>query len=60
MLLPAVLLIAFALLPGADPRQQAEFFETKVRPVLARNCYACHTASKMSGLELAKIGRAHV
>jgi mono/diheme cytochrome c family protein len=28
-----------------------EFFEMKVRPVLARNCYACHSESKMGGLE---------
>lgn len=41
------------LLPGlclqADDR---ESFEMKVRPVLARNCYACHTQSKMGGLRL--------
>src|SRR5262245_24718153 len=29
-----------------------EFFETKVRPVLAKNCYGCHTDSKMGGLRL--------
>src|ERR1043165_1434436 len=34
---------------GADP---AEFFEMKVRPVLAKNCYTCHTESKMGGLRL--------
>ncbi len=28
------------------------FFETKVRPVLAKNCYACHTKSEMGGLRL--------
>ena len=27
-----------------------EFFETKVRPVLANDCLACHGASKMGGL----------
>jgi hypothetical protein len=26
-----------------------EFFETKVRPVLANDCLACHGASKMGG-----------
>lgn len=30
----------------------AEFFETRIRPVLARNCFACHAASKMGGLDL--------
>ena len=34
---------------GADPD---EFFESKVRPVLAANCYACHTDSRMGGLRL--------
>src|SRR6516164_10630743 len=32
-----------------------EFFETKVRPVLAKNCYGCHsseTKSPMGGLFL--------
>ena len=35
--------------PGAEA---AEFFEMRVRPVLARNCFACHTASRMGGLEM--------
>ena len=26
--------------------QDSGFFETKIRPVLARDCYACHSASK--------------
>jgi hypothetical protein len=30
-----------------------EFFETKVRPVLAKNCFACHTQTKLGGLEMA-------
>ena len=29
-----------------------DFFETKVRPVLAKNCYPCHTDSHMGGLRL--------
>ena len=36
---------------GAD--SPAEFFELKVRPVLAKNCFSCHTQSKMGGLEMA-------
>jgi len=30
----------------------AEFFESKVRPILAANCYACHTETAMGGLRL--------
>jgi mono/diheme cytochrome c family protein len=33
-------------------KDQSDFFETRVRPVLAKNCYACHTQSKMGGLQL--------
>ncbi|MFN7923358.1 MAG: PSD1 and planctomycete cytochrome C domain-containing protein [Bryobacteraceae bacterium] len=29
-----------------------EFFEAKVRPVLANKCYSCHTASALGGLRL--------
>ena len=29
-----------------------EFFETRVRPVLAKNCYPCHTTSRLGGLQL--------
>jgi len=29
-----------------------EFFETKIRPVLANNCYSCHTTSKMGDLRV--------
>src|SRR6185295_6445896 len=39
------------LLYSADDKAQ-EFFEMRVRPVLAKNCFACHTASKMGGLEM--------
>ncbi|MFN7923676.1 MAG: PSD1 and planctomycete cytochrome C domain-containing protein [Bryobacteraceae bacterium] len=50
MLLRAAYLLAIAAaLPGADP---AEFFETRVRPVLATNCYSCHAATKLGGLEV--------
>src|SRR3954470_14032277 len=39
--------------PAADPvakptAAQIEFFETKVRPVLADHCYSCHGAKKQS------------
>src|SRR6185295_12895249 len=37
--------------PGAAA-QGAEFFESKVRPVLAANCYDCHTDQRMGGLRV--------
>ena len=42
---------------GADPvsPDDLHFFENKIRPVLARHCYACHSAeaeTAMSGLRL--------
>lgn len=29
-----------------------EFFETRVRPVLANKCYACHADNKLGGLRV--------
>jgi hypothetical protein len=29
-----------------------DFFENKVRPILAENCYDCHTAAEMGGLRV--------
>ncbi|MBZ5603441.1 MAG: DUF1549 domain-containing protein, partial [Acidobacteriia bacterium] len=40
---------AFAATPPAD---SPDFFETRVRPVLASNCYACHTNSALGGVRL--------
>ena len=34
------------------PKDASEFFEMRVRPVLAKNCFACHTGSKHGGLQL--------
>ena len=53
----SALLVAAALgsLPVSAQNPSAErveFFETHVRPVLAENCFACHTASRMGGLEM--------
>ncbi len=30
----------------------SDLFEMRIRPLLARNCYACHTTSRMGGLQL--------
>ena len=37
---------------SAASGEPAAFFETRVRPLLARECYVCHTATHMGGLEL--------
>ena len=44
--LPAVLCAA------EGSASSPEFFEMKVRPVLAKQCYGCHAESKMGGLDL--------
>src|ERR1700726_1066526 len=44
----AMLLFACGLL-AADP---SDFFEMRIRPVLAKNCYTCHTTAKLGGLQL--------
>ena len=36
----------------APTQEQKDFFENRVRPVLAQNCFACHTNSQMGGLRL--------
>jgi len=35
-----------------DVSEKTEFFETRIRPVLANNCYACHTDNKLGGLRV--------
>jgi hypothetical protein len=39
-------------LAAAEAENPGEFFELRVRPVLAKNCYTCHTESQMGGLRL--------
>jgi cytochrome c553 len=39
-------------LRGQKPAAAPDFFEAKVRPVLAGNCYGCHSESAMGGLRL--------
>ena len=34
------------------PAASADFFESKIRPVLANNCYNCHGNSQLGGLRL--------
>lgn len=49
MLRAALLALAFAVAPARadEPKptaEQVEFFENKVRPVLVKHCYECHSA----------------
>ncbi|HEY3836150.1 MAG TPA: DUF1549 domain-containing protein, partial [Bryobacteraceae bacterium] len=48
----AALALLLATAAPALASEPADFFETRVRPVLAKNCYACHTDAKMGGLQL--------
>ena len=34
------------------PQSKEDFFETKVRPILATECFSCHTDSQMGGLRM--------
>ncbi|HEY1911792.1 MAG TPA: c-type cytochrome domain-containing protein, partial [Vicinamibacterales bacterium] len=38
--------------PPATAAATAEYFEANVRPLLAANCYDCHTDQRMGGLRL--------
>jgi hypothetical protein len=38
-----------ALTAAVLPVEQAEFFESKIRPILASECYECHDAKKQKG-----------
>ena len=51
----SLLFAAAAGLRAALPPEHVEFFEAKVRPLLAEHCYACHSAAKgksKGGLQL--------
>jgi hypothetical protein len=45
----AVVGLALAAAAPAQPPPAAAFFESKVRPILAENCFKCHGAKKQSG-----------
>ncbi len=46
------LLTAPALMAAPEPVAGADFFETEIRPILAENCYSCHTQTKLGGLRM--------
>ncbi|HLK21169.1 MAG TPA: c-type cytochrome domain-containing protein, partial [Bryobacteraceae bacterium] len=41
--------LAFSAGPAPD---SPDFFESRIRPVLANNCFSCHAASALGGLRL--------
>ena len=43
------LTVARAATPSAD---SPDFFETRIRPLLATNCYSCHADSQLGGLRV--------
>ena len=45
-------LIAGPVSGYAQAPDPADFFESKVRPLLANHCYACHTGAQSGGLRL--------
>jgi hypothetical protein len=49
MLLRLTVLALFGL---AAAGKDAAFFETRIRPVLAKRCYSCHGQMEMAGLRL--------
>src|SRR5882762_7860155 len=48
----AIMVIVLSTVPAPNPRQ-AEFFESKVRPVLVNRCGSCHGEKvRMGGIQL--------
>lgn len=45
-------LLALLSSPVAIGSEAADFFEKRIRPLLAKNCFACHTDTQMGGLRL--------
>src|SRR5581483_10329352 len=45
-----LVLLTAGLCPAAE--EDGAFFESKVRPVLAAQCYSCHTSSALGGLRV--------
>ncbi len=43
---------ATAAFAADHPPDAREFFEMRVRPLLAKRCFSCHTAGRMGGLEM--------
>ena len=46
------LLATTSVLSAAQSANSVEFFETRIRPLLAEKCFACHTQSRLGGLQI--------
>src|SRR5436309_351904 len=44
--------VVWTVRPQNTPQNKDDFFETKIRPILATECFACHTNSQLGGLRL--------
>ncbi len=51
-LLALTAVLKVVALRADDPAASKEFFETKIRPVLATNCFACHTSVQSGDLRV--------
>jgi mono/diheme cytochrome c family protein len=51
-LLVLVVFASIAAPAGSGAPADEEFFETRIRPVLAKSCFACHTNSELGGLRV--------
>lgn len=43
-MVPFAPILLLALTAGPDDREGREFYQEKIRPVLVKECYACHSA----------------
>ena len=50
--LPAIALLVAVSLQAAATPEELEFFEKSIRPLLADNCYACHSSDTMAAADL--------
>ncbi|MCU1330598.1 MAG: hypothetical protein JWN34_5968, partial [Bryobacterales bacterium] len=48
----ALMFVATSVGCAQEAQEKTQFFETRIRPVLAQNCYSCHTDSKLGGLRV--------
>jgi hypothetical protein len=46
------LLAATCVLSAAQSANSVEFFETRIRPLLAEKCFACHTQARLGGMQI--------
>ena len=45
-------LVTTSGLSAAQSANSVEFFETRIRPLLAEKCFACHTQSRLGGMQI--------